>query len=252
MLDDDFLLSGYRRILEAAQASGYRFSFFGDMGREVAERGCLLRHDVDSELHGCGPMLDMERSLGVRATYFLMVRSTAYNLFCVEARDIVARMLADGHRIGLHFMGELCETDPAPRLAEKVQREADWLRAEFSTTIEAVSFHQPSQAVLDGELTVPGLVNTYNRSQMRGYFYVSDTNMQWRYEHPVEIFRKALYPHVQLLIHPMWWPIAPRTLAQRWLGVLHTNTRIVVEHWKRRERTLSDVELDIGPRDGKA
>jgi hypothetical protein len=180
-----------------------------------------------------------------------MVRSTAYNLFCVEARDMVTRMLADGHRIGLHFMGELCEVDPAPLLAEKVRMEADWLRAEFGVAIDAVSFHQPSQAVLDGQLAIPGLVNTYNRTQMDGYFYVSDTNMQWRHEHPVEIFHKALYPRLQLLIHPMWWPAARSTIAQRWLDVLRVNSRTTINHWRKRERTLSDVELDVGLEDGE-
>lgn len=249
MLEGDFLLSGYQRILQAALTGGYRFESFEAIGREGAPRTCLLRHDIDSELHGCGPMLEVERSLGVRATYFLMTRSTSYNLFCVEGRSMVERILEDGHRIGLHFMGELCESDPAPVLSEKVQREAEWLQSEFGAAIRVVSFHQPSQAVLDGQLLIPGLINTYNRAQMSDYFYVSDTNMRWRHEHPVEIFGKTLYPRLQLLIHPMWWPSEPRTLAQRWLDVLRANQRTVIDHWKQRERTLSGIDLQEGSGD---
>jgi hypothetical protein len=244
MLDDDFLLSGYRRILETALAGGYRFESFDRIGREDTPRTCLLRHDIDSELHACGPMLDVERSLGVRVTYFLMTRSTSYNLFCVEGRSMVQRILGDGHQIALHFMGELCESDPALVLSDKVRRETEWLNSEFGTAVRAVSFHQPSQSVLDRQLTVPGLVNTYNRAQLGDYFYVSDTNMQWRHEHPIAIFERALYPRLQLLIHPMWWTAEPRTLAQRWLDVLRINRRTLIDHWRRRERTLSEIDLE--------
>ena len=249
MRDDDFLLSGYERILRAALDGGYAFASFSDIGRDAASKTCLLRHDIDSELLGCASMLAVERALGVRATYFLMIRSTAYNLFSVEGRAMVERILAGGHRIGLHFMGELCENDAPATLAQKVRREADWLEAEFGQQIDAVSFHQPSRAVLDGEVRVPGLVNTYNRSQMGEYFYVSDTNMQWRHEHPVEIFGGTLYPRLQLLIHPMWWPARPRTLAQRWLDVLRVNDRAVLHHWQKRERTLAGMNLESGIRD---
>src|SRR5688572_6407424 len=190
MRDDlQFDLPGYRATLEAALDSGYAFVTFDQIGGEQSPLSCLLRHDVDSELLDCGPMLDVERELGVRATYFLMLRSTAYNPLSVEGRAMVRRMLADGHQIGLHFMGELCEGDSAEVIARKVLRETRWLVAEFGTEVHAVSFHQPTQAVLDGQLEIPGLVNTYNARQMGPYFYVSDTNMQWHHGHPADIFR---------------------------------------------------------------
>ena len=244
MTDADFQLTGYERILRAARDAGYRFATFGQIGREDSPLSCLLRHDIDSELLGCGPMLDLERALGVRATYFIMIRSTAYNPFSVEGRAIVERLLADGHALGLHFMGELCEGDPAARIAEKVRREVDWLSAEFGTGIHAVSFHQPSQAVLDGQLEIPGLVNTYNRRQMGGYFYVSDTNMQWRHEHPADIFSRKVHPRLHLLIHPIWWTRGPLDVAGKWLAVLRSNDAAVIAHWQARERTLAGVRLE--------
>ena len=243
MSDADFQLSSYARVLDAALHSGYRFTTYDRIGGEEGETSCLLRHDIDSELLGCGPMLDLERKLGVRATYFVMTRSTSYNLFSVEGRAMVERILADGHALGLHFMGELCEGDAPAVLAEKVRKEAEWLKGEFGKAIHAVSFHQPSRAVLDGQLEIPGLVNTYNHAQMRPYFYVSDTNMQWRHEHPLDIFNRKLHPRLQLLIHPIWWTERPRTLQQKWLDVLQVNNRAVLDHWQKRERTLAGIRL---------
>lgn len=247
MIPEGFDLAGYRVILESALEGGYQFHFFDEIGRERAIRSCLLRHDIDSELLGCEPLLDVERELGVRATYFLMTRSTAYNLFCVEARAMVGRILADGHQIGLHFMGELCEGESAGRVAEKIEREAEWLRQEFGQQIVAFAFHQPSSSILELDLALPNLVNTYDRRQMDGYFYVSDTNMVWRYEHPLEIFSKAIYKKLQLLIHPMWWVHGNRPTKERWLAVLQENRRAVIDHWRARERTLKDVDLFAAP-----
>lgn len=241
---DECLLENYRNILRTGLDAGYRFISFADIGKEDAARTCLLRHDIDSELLGCSPMLDIERDLGVRATYFLMTRSTAYNLFSVEARAVVSRMIADGHQIGLHFMGETCEGDDGAALCEKILRERHWLAEEFGADLHAVSFHQPTRAILDADLFVPGLVNTYNRQQMGPYFYLADTNMQWRSGHPADLFRAGTHARMQLLIHPMWWTAEPTDVRGKWTAVLERNRAAVIDHWKARERTLATVNLD--------
>jgi hypothetical protein len=242
MIQPGFDLKSYEQLLQTGIEAGYRFVSFADIGQEKCQRSCLLRHDIDSELLGCSGMLDVERSLGVTATYFLMTRSTAYNLFSVEAVAMVDRMLRDGHRVALHFMGERCEGKDVSYVVEEVLREASWLAREFRVKIEAVSFHQPTKAILDAQIMIPGLVNTYNASQMAPYFYVSDTNMTWRHEHPAEIFTRGLYERLQLLIHPMWWTPQPMEMLEKWSTVLQTNRQAVTNHWRLRERTLASVE----------
>lgn len=242
-MENDFDIGMYARVLRAGLDSGYAFTSFGDIGREGGPRSCILRHDVDSELLGCGALLDVEKSLGVKATYFVMLRSTAYNLFCVEAVAMVRRILADGHWLGLHFMGERFEGAASSVIHDEVRREARWLEEEFGVPVKAVSFHQPTQQILDGQLDIPGLVNTYNRAQLGDYFYVSDTNMTWRHAHPVEIFSRGLHPRLQLLIHPMWWTSQPLPMLDKWRTVLEANQRAVVGHWQSRERTLQGIDL---------
>jgi hypothetical protein len=248
MAPSGFELQSYEDLLRTGIAAGYRFVTFADIGRESSLRSCLLRHDVDSELLGCGSMLDIEKELGVNATYFLMTRSTAYNLFSVEATAMVGRMLREGHRIGLHFMGERCEGRSVAFVVEEVLRESRWLEQEFGVKIEAVSFHQPTQIILDAQIAIPGLVNTYNTSQMTPYFYVSDTNMVWRHEHPQEIFSRGLHERLQLLIHPMWWTPNPLETLAKWRNVLLNNQQAVIDHWQSRERTLMNVNFEMGVR----
>lgn len=234
----DFTLEAYRELLQTALTSGYRFAGFGDIGREAAPNSCLLRHDIDAELFGCEEMLAIEAELGVKATYFLMTRSTSYNLFCLEARDTVARLLRGGHEIGLHFMGEFHSHLGHAALEEKVLAESEWLEREFGARIAAISFHQPSRALLEDPGVFGRLVNTYNREQMGQYSYVSDTNMTWRHEHPAEIFARKLHKRLQLLIHPIWWTAAAIPVEQKWLAALRRNNIAVLDHWQKRERTL--------------
>jgi hypothetical protein len=241
-----FELKSYECLLSAGMQAGYSFVSFEGIGQEGAVRSCLLRHDVDSELLDCGGMLDVEKSLGVSATYFLMTRSTAYNLFSVEATAMVERMLRDGHRIALHFMGERCEGKDVPFIVEEVLRETRWLEQEFGVPVEAVSFHQPTQAILDAQIAIPGLINTYNSSQTAPYFYVSDTNMTWRHEHPIDIFARGLHDRLQLLIHPMWWTPEPLETLDKWRNVLRNNQQAVIDHWQSRERTLANADLHLG------
>lgn len=243
MAKTGFDLASYENLLRTGLNAGYKFVTFAEIGRENSQRSCLLRHDVDSELLGCDGMLDIERSLGITATYFLMTRSTAYNLFSIEGTAMVARMLRDGHKIGLHFMGERCEGKDVTFVVDQVLREVQWLEQEFGIKTEAISFHQPTQAILSAQIEIPGLANTYNASQMAPYIYVSDTNMEWRRDHPLDIFTQGIYQRLQLLVHPIWWTLQPMTTEEKWIAVLRLNREAVITHWQSRERTLHGKDL---------
>jgi hypothetical protein len=172
-----------------------------------------------------------------------MTRATNYNLFSIEGMRVAEQLLALGHRIGLHFMGEVVKGLAEADLVRRVLDEAAWLEREFGTRIEAVSFHQPTREILERDLAIGDLINTYNRVQLREYFYVSDTNMQWRHEHPLEMFSRRLHPRIQLLIHPIWWTESPLPVTEKWLEALRAQNAAVIAHWEQRERTLQEGGL---------
>jgi hypothetical protein len=243
MISDNFLLSSYQKILEIALERQYEFLGFDQIGKESSPYSCILRHDVDSELWNCCPMAEIEASLGISATYFVMLRSTSYNLFCMESRQAIEELINKEHRIGLHLMGELYEKDGTDFLSERVLLEIDVIERELGVGISAISFHHPKKRILEENIFIGSLINTYNKTQMGDYFYVSDSNMIWRQEHPEEIFARRLYSRVHLLIHPMWWTLEPISLEEKWLKVLDYNRKAVIDHWRKRERTLKDILL---------
>jgi hypothetical protein len=216
-------------VVQPKQVHGGGVSSVAQVVR-VDIRGNDLKQLRDDAMAGVKYELDNLKAVQLCERQYRLLMSTPSEVIDADA-DPVADALA-------------IEGDDAARIAEKVAREARWLEAEFGTAVDCVSFHQPTRAILDGNLHVPGMVNTYNRNQMADYFYVSDTNMHWRHEHPLQIFEQAIYPRLQLLMHPMWWTGGPLDVRGKWMSVLAANRGHVVRHWKRRERTLEAIDLD--------
>ena len=146
----------------------------------------------------------LESALGIRATYFLMLRSPVYNLLSRANHRLVNRIVELGHWIGLHY-DQGFDPEPSVAPAESVGREAQILQKMFGVPIGVVSFHQPGAEILRNDVRLPGLVNVYDREDMRDFAYVSDSNMTWRSLSAYEIFRTGAHRRLHLLIHPLWW-----------------------------------------------
>lgn len=236
-----FTFDGYRAMLETALEGGWTFIRFRDAS-DAATPACLLRHDVDGDLAAAVAIAELERELGVHATYFLMLRSPLYNLLGRENFRLAQRLVELGHWIGLHYDNSF-RPDAGRSRAEWVSLESRLLEEALEVEIEAFSFHQPPPDVLDSPpLRLPGLVNVYDRETLAGYEYVSDSNMRWRGESALERLRSVSSPRLQLLIHPMWWaraePVAgPEAVFDE---VLHAS-------FERCQRQLLATERAYGP-----
>ena len=58
--------------------------------------------------------------------------------------------------------------------------------------------------MLNSDMEIPGIINTYNTVFFRDFKYLSDSRRTWR--EPVEdIIRKSLYKRLQILVHPFWY-----------------------------------------------
>lgn len=198
----EFNLSGYSEMLDLISDSNYFFSSYKDrLDDKGIFKKCLLRHDIDADLFAAKEMANIEYKKGVNATYFLMLRSPIYNLFS-RANDRMVREIVDmGHHIGLHFDGAYLGWDD---IQTSIEKEAEMLASMLKRDVYAVSFHQPNQAVIDNKLKVNGFVNTYDKEDMKDYFYLSDSNKIWKH-YPEDVFTVSNKSSVQLLIHPMWW-----------------------------------------------
>jgi peptidoglycan/xylan/chitin deacetylase (PgdA/CDA1 family) len=232
-----FTYAHYRYILQSALDSDYTFISFPDLKDLQLEEQlvCLLRHDCDNDLKAAVAIARMEEEMGVRSTYFLMLRSALYNLLSIPSAEMVREIIARGHWIGLHF-DEHYYPDASPvQLAACVDRERSWLCDEFGVPVEVVSFHQPSWRILDKQVKI-GCVNTYDLSQLHDVYYLSDSNTVWKEGCPSEFFRARRHRRLQLLLHPEWWTAEQLTIQEKWNQMLSNNFELIQQSLLTRER----------------
>lgn len=220
---NEFTLDAYQELLKTALTSGYSFLAFHDPERFGIDKVCLLRHDIDADLGAAVELAKIEANLGVRATYFLMLRSPIYNLMGRENTRLAQQVVGLGHWLGLHY-DEGFYPDQRYTTEEWIDLEAEILSNVFGQEIKVVSFHQPSEDVLSGKLRLNRFINTYDKNDLPEYFYISDSNMIWKHD-PFDVFSHSLHPKLHLLIHPLWWNTTTPNLPTQvvWNNALLSN-----------------------------
>jgi hypothetical protein len=201
----DVCHAGYRTLLSTALESGYAFLPFDEHDTTADELVCLLRHDVDSDLGAALDIARIEAELGVRSTYFVMLRSPVYNAFSRANHELVEQILELGHHLGLHY-----EPAFAPRAGrtheDQIDAEQRTLADMFGAPVRVVAFHQVSLAPGSEAIEVRDAVKA---TYLPGYEFIADPNKSdWVLE-AFTAFRDRLHARVQLLVHPMWWVAEP-------------------------------------------
>ena len=96
-----FSYDAYRSLLSLCLESGYGFCGYTDW--HDLSKAIILRHDIDYSLKRALPIARIESEMGIKSTYFILLRGDFYNVFSDDAMRVI-RSLADmGHAIGLHF-----------------------------------------------------------------------------------------------------------------------------------------------------
>jgi dTDP-4-amino-4,6-dideoxygalactose transaminase len=216
----------YRLLLREFQEAGYEFVEFGAAASLVGRRKpfVLLRHDIDMDLQRAARMAAIEAQMGIRASYFFLLRTEHYNVLSKDGSDCVNAILRLGHHLGLHFDCAAYPEAAAPdQIATHIHREASVLGSWFGREISVVSFHRPSPQVLQGSpaLSVP-LLHTYMKQFVEEIHYCSDSRGAFRYGYPTDSSAFRSTQPMQLLIHPIWWGeshsspfVELKSLAQR-------------------------------------
>lgn len=201
----EFTYSAYTGLVRLLQETGYEVKGYDDYAG--SERCVILRHDVDNSLEKALDLARVEHQMGgVKSTYFLLLTGDFYNVFSLKGMKIIEGILACGHEIGLHFdevrypesMGN------ADVIREKILMEADILSKAVGRPVTKVSMHRPSKSILESNLAIPGIINTYCEKFFKEFKYLSDSRRRWR-EPVEEIIREQRHERLQILLHPFWY-----------------------------------------------
>lgn len=199
---DDFTLDGYRTLLEAFLARGYRAVSFAEAAAD--HRHLVLRHDLDVSLEAALPLARLEQELGLRATYFVLLSSELYNPAAPPARRVLAALVAQGHAVGLHFDPAAYGQEGAD-LEEAARSECSLLESLSGRPVEVISFHRPKPDFLGRPGCFAGRRHAYESRFFRDMGYCSDSRGAWHHGHPLDHPALAEGRGLQLLTHPVWW-----------------------------------------------
>lgn len=200
-----FTYDSYRKLLILLQKQGYEQSAYHNW--ENKKRCVILRHDVDCDMDAALRMAYLENQWGgVKSTYFLLLTSDFYNVFSRENSEKINKIMDYGHEVGLHFdemnYPELAGNGKA--VCEKILQESGQLEKVTGKPVKLVSMHRPSRKILESNLMIPGMINSYGDVYFHDFKYLSDSRRHWR-EPVEEIIASGKYEKLHILTHPFWY-----------------------------------------------
>jgi len=206
-----FNLAHYKYCLELAKKNGYKFMTMKDF---VSNKNALtefdkiivLRHDIDHYLKLALNFANIEKELGISATYFIRCHAN-YTPCSFEGYKIIKTLLEMGHEIGLHH-----DCDFAKLFGEDsrdfLRRDKKILESITNRKVVGISSHAPNKSefiIQDKDLQEFGFAyQAYSDIFLKEMKYISDSSSRWR-EGCMCSFIKQNTQRLCILTHPIWW-----------------------------------------------
>lgn len=193
-------LGSYEDFLSTFLDQGYQAGFFDEL--DYLDNELILRHDVDFDTNFALQTALIESKLGMKATYFFLLRSNFYNIISPQDFDNVCKIRKLGHRITLHFDPMIYED-----FHKGLKREVAIFQQYFDEEVEIISLHRPNDFFQKYDAPIMGIEHTYQSKYFHDIKYFSDSTGVWRFGHPFDSLEFLLRKPLHILIHPVWWMV---------------------------------------------
>jgi hypothetical protein len=209
MNHNNFSYDFYKNLLEDLLSSRDNLCI-KDLSDPCIERDFLvLRHDVDFSPEAALQMAELEASMDVKATYYLLFSSSYYNLISEEYIQFPKKLAELGHEVGLHYDVNILEMIGNDDLIGVVKLQSNFLSELAGSEVKSIAMHNPSIYGIDPfketKFNAAKLINAYNNHYTDKIAYFSDSCGAWRDDF-VECLNKKGFPaQMQLVIHPIFW-----------------------------------------------
>lgn len=202
-----FTYDDYVKMIVLLLSNGYVITDYRNYLNFSEDDKCaILRHDIDIDVDKACRLAEVEAELGVNSTFFVLTSSDLYNVNASSTVGMLKKIISLGHCIGLHFDESRYEIDANDYEAviNSIKMETSILEQILGQKVDCVSMHRPSKTVLDADLDIPGMVNSYNHVLFHDYKYLSDSRKTWRVS-IADIIGKDEYSKLHILTHPFWY-----------------------------------------------
>lgn len=93
----DFTLKKYKELLQTLLRQGYSFQTFEEFIKEPKEKVVVLRHDVDRRAANAVWMGEIEKELGLNASYYFRIVPES------NVKDVIEKVALMQHEVGYHY-----------------------------------------------------------------------------------------------------------------------------------------------------
>ncbi|MBK7939261.1 MAG: hypothetical protein IPJ82_20245 [Lewinellaceae bacterium] len=193
-----FRFGPYEEFLKKYLEQEYRFCFFPEINQPKNQ--IALRHDIDFDTQFALQSAQIESKLGIKATYFFLMRSNFYNLFSPQDLHNVLAIRDLGHHISIHFDPTVYED-----FHEGLKWEAALFRQVFRQEVSIISLHRPNTFFQEFDSPIFDIEHTYQAKYFRDIKYFADSTGVWRFGHPFDSQEFLQQHSLHVLIHPVWW-----------------------------------------------
>jgi peptidoglycan/xylan/chitin deacetylase (PgdA/CDA1 family) len=164
-----------------------------------AENVCYLRHDIDLHIEGIDRIAEIDASLGIPSTFFVLL-SAKYNVLNCDNITILKRAVELGHDIGIHYDLRAYPADVYDAFTH-LQYEIQLLQRVLETRVTCMTMHEPSAGHEDVFRELGYLVNPHHFDVR----YISDSCKRWRDDRIVDAMEGRGPSRLHLNIHPELW-----------------------------------------------
>jgi hypothetical protein len=196
--NNSYCLGDYKDFLQKFIHASYNFVSFSELASSKGQ--LVLRHDVDYDVELAYRGAVIEYELGVKSTYFFLIRSNFYNPFSKEIYNRIKEIQSFGHTISIHF-------DPTiyGNFHEGFKIEKKFFEDLFDVEIEIISLHRPNEFFQKFNQPIGGVLHTYQERFFKDVKYFADSTGEWRFGSPLESDEFRNGDSIHLLTHPIWW-----------------------------------------------
>lgn len=240
----NFTYNDYLELINSLKEHDYKicsYSSWCKCGNKVV----ILRHDIDYAIDKALQLARLEKNLGgVSSTFFVLLTSDFYNVFSKVSCDGLRDIINCGHDIGLHFdevrypelQGDLIA------IRDKIIEECNILSEIIRRPVTVVSMHRPSKTLLEADLKIPGLINSYGKTFFNDFKYLSDSRRRWR-EPVEEIIASEQYQRLHILTHAFWYNKQEMSLKESLLSFINAGN---VLRYQIMNDNFTNLQLEIG------
>lgn len=198
-----FTYESYERLLKCLIEKRYCITDYTTW--ENSDKTVILRHDIDNNLEKAVHFSEIEQNVcGGNAIYFVLLTSNFYNVQSKKSRKIVRKIIQNGGIIGLHFDETQYDESAADDLEQRIIKECNVLSEIIDYDVKCVSMHRPSLGLLEMDLKITGIANSYSNTFFKEMKYVSDSRRNW-HEDIENIVESEMYNRLHILTHPFWY-----------------------------------------------